>query len=99
MIPCGNFSRFFACSVAVLNALYASEIIFPPFNLAELLARSRRKIVFSRRDLRDITNLAEFSSRFFNLVVAAMSQVLLLLGSQFIVHCVGSNMMHHPVLG
>ena len=99
MIPCGNFSLFFACSVAVLDALYASEIIFRPFNLAELLARSRRKIVFSRRDLRDITNLAEFSSRFFNLVVAAMSQVLLLLGSQFIVHCVGSNMMHHPVLG
>ena len=102
MIPCGNFSRFFACNVAVLDALYASEIISRPFNLAELLARSRRKIVFSRRDLRDITNLAEFSSRFFNLVVAAMrdmSQVLLLLGSQFIFHCVGSNMMHDPVLG
>ena len=91
MIPCGNFSRFFACCVAVLDALYASEIIFRLFNLGEKS--------FFHRDLRDITNLAEFSSRFFNLVVAAMSQVLLLLGSQFIVHCVGSNMMHHPVLG
>ena len=98
MIPCGNFSRFFACNVAVLDALYASEIIFRPFNLAELLARSRRKVVFSLRSQRHYKS-RRVLVEFFNLVVAAMSQVLLLLGSQFIVHCVGSNMMHHPALG
>ena len=71
MIPCGNFSRFLACNVAVLDALYASEIIFRPFNLAELLARSRRKIVYlaaisetlqiSPSSRRDFVNLDEIS--------------------------------------
>ena len=71
MIPCGNFSRFFACNMAVLDALYASEIIFRPFNLAELLARSWRKIIYlaaisetlqiSPSSRRDFVNLDEIS--------------------------------------
>ena len=76
MIPCGNFSRFLACNVAVLDALYASEIIFRPFNLAELLARSRRKIVYlaaisetlqispsSRRDFVNLDEITFISAR------------------------------------
>ena len=66
-----SMRQFFACNVAVLDASYASEIIFRPFNLAELLARSRRKIIYlaaisetlqiSPSSRRDFVNLDEIS--------------------------------------